>query len=56
VPDGSQIRGIVQFMPLTAASFDTVISTFPAAFILNRAAIHEIVHALSPDGRFIKRR
>jgi ubiquinone/menaquinone biosynthesis C-methylase UbiE len=47
------VRGIVQFMPLTAASFDTVISTFPAAFILDPATIAEIARVLSPSGCFI---
>ncbi len=48
-----QVRGSVQSMPLIAASFDTVISTFPAAFILDPATIAEIARALSPGGCFI---
>jgi ubiquinone/menaquinone biosynthesis C-methylase UbiE len=49
----AQVRGIVQSMPLTAACFDTVISTFPAAFILDPATIAEIARVLSPGGCFI---
>lgn len=49
----AQVIGSVQAMPLTAASFDTVISTFPAAFILERATFAEIARVLSPGGRFI---
>jgi ubiquinone/menaquinone biosynthesis C-methylase UbiE len=49
----AQVRGSVQSMPLTAACFDTVISTFPAAFILDSATIAEIARVLSPNGRFI---
>jgi ubiquinone/menaquinone biosynthesis C-methylase UbiE len=47
------VRGIVQSMPLIAASFDTVISTFPAAFILDPATIAEIARLLSSNGHFI---
>jgi ubiquinone/menaquinone biosynthesis C-methylase UbiE len=47
------VRGIVQSMPLTAACFDAIISTFPAAFILDSATIAEIVRVLSSNGRFI---
>jgi ubiquinone/menaquinone biosynthesis C-methylase UbiE len=49
----AQVRGSVQSMPLIAASFDTVISTFPAAFILDPATIAEIARVLSPGGCFI---
>lgn len=49
----AQVRGSVQSMPLIAAYFDTVISTFPAAFILDPATIAEIARVLSPGGCFI---
>ncbi|MEW6085736.1 MAG: class I SAM-dependent methyltransferase [Chloroflexota bacterium] len=47
------VRGITQSMPLTGVSFDTVISTFPAVFILDPATIAEIARVLSPGGCFI---
>jgi ubiquinone/menaquinone biosynthesis C-methylase UbiE len=49
----TQIRGVVQSLPFASASFDTVISTFPAAFILDPVTIREIARSLSPGGCFI---
>ena len=42
-----------QSLPFTAASFDCVVSTFPAPYISDVATLHEIARVLRPSGRLI---
>ncbi|MDP1624198.1 MAG: class I SAM-dependent methyltransferase [bacterium] len=49
----AQVRGIVQAMPITSHFCDTLISTFPATFILDPETIRETARVLSVGGRFI---
>jgi SAM-dependent methyltransferase len=43
----------VQQLPLAAASFDTVVSTFPTPYIYDPAALQEIARVLRPGGRLV---
>jgi ubiquinone/menaquinone biosynthesis C-methylase UbiE len=47
------IRGIAQAMPLAAASFDSVLATFPAEYILDPQTASEIRRVLAPGGRVV---
>ena len=47
------IQGFAQHLPFDAASFDTVVSTFPSEYIYDPAAISEVVRVLRPGGRLI---
>ena len=42
-----------QSLPFTTASFDCVVSTFPAPYISDVATLHEIARVLRPGGRLI---
>jgi ubiquinone/menaquinone biosynthesis C-methylase UbiE len=46
-------RGYAQALPFANATFDSVISTFPAEFIIERATAAEVTRVLRPGGRFI---
>lgn len=40
-------------LPFVSGSFDTVVSTFPAGFILQVEALRELARVLRPDGRLV---
>ncbi len=46
-------RGRVQGLPFAAASFDNVISTFPAEFVAEMATLQEVERVLRPRGQFL---
>ena len=46
-------RGISQGLPFPAASFDTLISTFPAEYIFDPGTITEAQRVLTAKGRFV---
>lgn len=46
-------QGSAQHLPFDAASFDTVVSTFPSEYIYNPATIAEVVRVLRSGGRLI---
>jgi ubiquinone/menaquinone biosynthesis C-methylase UbiE len=47
------MQGFAQHLPFDAASFDTVVSTFPSEYIYDPATISEVVRVLRPGGRLI---
>ncbi|HMQ29592.1 MAG TPA: methyltransferase domain-containing protein [Chloroflexaceae bacterium] len=46
-------RGLAQALPFPAASFDTVVATFPAEYILDRLTHAEVRRVLAPGGRLV---
>jgi ubiquinone/menaquinone biosynthesis C-methylase UbiE len=45
-----RVRGVTQAIPLPDESFDSVVCTFPAEYILHPATLHEVARVLrSPD-------
>lgn len=46
-------RGLAQRLPFSSESFDTVISTFPAAFITDPHTLAEAKRCLANGGRFV---
>jgi ubiquinone/menaquinone biosynthesis C-methylase UbiE len=46
-------RGISQGLPFPAASFDTLVSTFPAEYIFDPRTIAEAQRVLTAEGRFV---
>ena len=46
-------RGRAQALPFADATFDSLVSTFPAEFILERATVEEVARVLRPGGRFV---
>jgi ubiquinone/menaquinone biosynthesis C-methylase UbiE len=46
-------RGRAQALPFADATFDSVVSTFPAEFIRERATVEEVIRVLRPGGRFV---
>jgi ubiquinone/menaquinone biosynthesis C-methylase UbiE len=46
-------RGIAQTLPFPSGTFNSVVSTFPAEFILDPATLGEIGRVLVPDGIFV---
>ncbi|RRR65381.1 MAG: class I SAM-dependent methyltransferase [Candidatus Viridilinea halotolerans] len=47
------VRGVAQQLPFAAASFDSVVATFPAEYILDAQTHHEIRRVLVPGGRVV---
>lgn len=47
------VRGLAQSLPFGANRFDTVLTTFPTAFILAPATLQAIYRVLKPGGRLI---
>jgi ubiquinone/menaquinone biosynthesis C-methylase UbiE len=45
------VRGRAEQLPFAAASIDTILSTFPASFILDPQTLGEVARVLKPDGR-----
>ncbi len=46
-------RGLAQSLPFPAASFDTVVSTFPSNYIFEASTLLEVYRTLENGGRFI---
>jgi len=47
------VRGRAQYLPFAAGSFDTVLSTFPTAFIAEEATMTAVYRVLRPGGRLV---
>ncbi len=47
------MQGSAQVLPFSAASFDTVVSTFPSEYIYDPDTIAEVERVLRPGGRLI---
>ncbi len=47
------MQGSAQHLPFEAASFDTIVSTFPSEYIYDSATISEVARVLRPGGRVI---
>jgi ubiquinone/menaquinone biosynthesis C-methylase UbiE len=47
------LRGKAQRLPFESGSFQTVLSTFPSTYILDRATLGEIRRVLAADGRLV---
>lgn len=47
------VRSQVQALPFAAASFDTVLSQFPTAFIIEPETLAAVYRVLKPDGRLV---
>jgi SAM-dependent methyltransferase len=47
------VRGRSQALPFADETFDGVVSTFPAEFILEQATVEEAARVLRPGGRFV---
>ena len=48
-----RVRGLIQAMPFPDRAFDSIVSTFPAGFILQSQAWQEFGRVLAPGGRLI---
>ena len=46
-------RGLSQSLPFPAESFDTLVSTFPAAYIFDPKTLSEAQRVLTANGRFV---
>jgi ubiquinone/menaquinone biosynthesis C-methylase UbiE len=53
VTDLNLVRGLAQCLPFPSASFDTVVSTFPAEYIFEAKTISEIQRVLRAGGRYV---
>ena len=47
------VRGRAQQLPFAGASFDSVLCTFPAEFIVSAESLHQIARVLCPGGRAV---
>ena len=47
------VRARAQAMPFQSGSFDSVVSTFPAEFIIDPATLAEIARVMKSDGRAV---
>ncbi|HEX9069960.1 MAG TPA: class I SAM-dependent methyltransferase [Ktedonobacterales bacterium] len=50
---GQALQGDVRALPFPAASFDSVVSTFPTSYVTEEAALREVGRVLRPGGRYI---
>lgn len=48
-----RVQGFAQQLPFADASFDTILSTFPAGFVTDLAAHREFERVLRPGGRLL---
>ncbi len=46
-------RGLAQSLPFAAATFDTVVSTFPSEYIFEEPTLQEVRRVLTRQGRFV---
>jgi ubiquinone/menaquinone biosynthesis C-methylase UbiE len=49
----SQVRSLVQRMPFSRASFDTLFSIFPSEYIFDQETLAEARRVLAPSGRLV---
>lgn len=49
----SRVRGQAEELPFSSGAFDTVVSTFPAGYILETSTLREIARVLTPSGRLV---
>lgn len=47
------VQGYAQALPFPDGTFDTVVATFPTAFILDAAVLAETARVSGPQGRFV---
>ncbi|MBI2940729.1 MAG: class I SAM-dependent methyltransferase [Chloroflexi bacterium] len=52
-PAARLVRADARVMPFTASSFDTVVATFPAGYVRERAFYSEVARVLRPGGRLV---
>ena len=50
---GSVTRGHAQLLPFPTDTFDSVVATFPTAFVLDPCTLAEIARILRPGGRLV---
>lgn len=50
---GELVLAAAEALPFRDATFTTVVSTFPAPFILDRETLDEVARVLEPGGRFV---
>lgn len=50
---GMRVAGYAQALPFADGSMDSVLATFPAAYILERATLAECARVLVPGGRLV---
>ena len=48
-----RVRGVTQTLPFADGSFDTLIATFPAEYIVAPETLREAARVLAADGRFV---
>ncbi|HEX8992302.1 MAG TPA: class I SAM-dependent methyltransferase [Anaerolineales bacterium] len=51
--DPNLVRGVGQQLPFAAATFDTVVATFPTEYIFDAETLQDIRRVIGPGGRFI---
>jgi len=51
--DAPRVRGVTQALPFADGSFDTLIATFPAGYIVAPETLREAARVLAADGRFV---
>ena len=51
--DVPRVRGYTQALPFANSSFDTLIATFPAEYIVAPETLREAARVLTADGRFV---
>ncbi len=49
----SLTRGLAQWLPFPARSFDNVVSTFPAEYIFDARTLSDVYRVLNDGGRFV---
>ena len=48
-----RVRALAQRMPFADTSFDSIVATFPANYIVDPATLREVARLLRPGGRFV---
>lgn len=48
-----RIQAVAQQLPLAAATYDCVVATFPAPYIVDAATLCEVARVLKPGGRLV---
>ncbi len=48
-----RVRAPAQRLPFASGAFDSVLSTFPAGYMLDAATLHEVARVLTPGGRLV---
>lgn len=52
-PAPPRVQGVAQRLPFAPATFDSIVCTFPAAYVLESGVHREIARCLRPGGRLI---